>query len=78
MALAAAGTGTPLPCPMLDLLIADRLCDGAPPDPTGWARELAADYPDQQDRLGAFIEDIIAERAPIWRRLGVLPRGPAT
>lgn len=78
MALAAAGTGTPLPCPMLDLFIADRLYDGAPPDPAAWAGELAADYPDQQDRLGAFIEDVIAERAPTWRRLGVLPRGPAT
>jgi len=28
---------------------------------------------DERERLGAFIERLIAERAPIWRRLGVLP-----
>ena len=74
MALAASGTGSPVPCPMLDLFIADRLQSGSPPDPAAWARELgAAQPPSEQDRLRGFIERVIAERAPAWRRLGVMP-----
>jgi hypothetical protein len=78
MALAASGTGSPVPCTMLDLFIADRLQNGAPPNPAGWAGELGAAQPaDEQDRLRGFIERIIAERAPAWRRLGGLPNETA-
>ncbi|MGC2413995.1 MAG: class I SAM-dependent methyltransferase [Stellaceae bacterium] len=73
MALAASGTGSPVPCTMLDLFIADRLQSGAPPDPAAWARELGGTQPaSEQDRLRGFIERVIAERAPAWRRLGGL------
>jgi SAM-dependent methyltransferase len=78
MALAASGTGSPLPCAMLDLFIADRLQTDAAPDPAAWARELGAAQPAaEQDRLRQFIERVLAERAPIWRRLGVMPSAPA-
>ena len=40
MALAASGTGAPLPCTMLDLYIAERLQNGETPDPTRWAAAL--------------------------------------
>ena len=74
MALAASGTGSPVPCTMLDLFIADRLRSGAPPDPAAWAGELGGTQPaSEQDRLRGFIERVIAERAPVWRRLGGLP-----
>jgi SAM-dependent methyltransferase len=74
MALAASGTGSPVPCPMLDLFIADRLQSDSPPDPAAWARELGAAQPaSEQDRLRGFIERVIAERAPAWRRLGAMP-----
>lgn len=74
IALAASGTGSPVPCSMLDLFIADRLQSTSPPDPTAWARELGAAQPaSEQERLRDFIERLIAERAPAWRRLGGLP-----
>jgi SAM-dependent methyltransferase len=74
MALAASGTGTAIPCPMLDVFIADRLQDDGQPDPAAWACELGAEYPpEEQNRLAAFIEKVITERAPTWRRLGALP-----
>jgi SAM-dependent methyltransferase len=74
MALAASGTGSPVPCSMLDLFIADRLQSDSPPDPAAWARELGAAQPaSEQDRLRGFIERVIAERVPAWRRLGGLP-----
>ena len=66
--LATAGAGSPLPCTMLDLFIASRLGTGAP-DPEGWAGELgAARSREEQDRLRAFIERVLASRAPVWRR----------
>ena len=75
MALAASGTGSPVPCPMLDLWIADRLQAEPTPDPATWAQELgSAQPPGEQDRLRQFIERVLAERAPVWQRLGVLPR----
>lgn len=78
MALAASGTGSPLPCAMLDLYIADRLQTDGPPDAAGWARELGPGQPpDEQERLRDFILRVLAERAPVWRRLGVLPRTAA-
>jgi len=73
MALAASGTGAPLPCPMLDLFVAARLGEEQAADPGSWAAMLGVGRPDdEQDRLRAFIERLIAERAPVWRRLGVL------
>jgi SAM-dependent methyltransferase len=73
MALAASGTGSPLPCAMLDLFIASRLQENAAPDPVAWAGELGAGQPaSEQDRLRQFIERVLAERVPAWRRLGVL------
>ena len=78
MALAASGTGSPVPCTMLDLFIADRLQNGSPPDPAAWASELGATQPaSEQDRLRGFIERVIAERVPAWRRLGGLPNQTA-
>jgi hypothetical protein len=74
MALATSGTGSPLPCTMLDLFIAGRLAGGAA-DPRGWAEELGAGQPHgEQERLRAFIEKVLAARAPVWRRLGAVPR----
>jgi SAM-dependent methyltransferase len=73
MAVAASGTGAPLPCPMLDLFVAARLEEEQAPDPASWAAMLGAGRPEEeQERLRAFIERLITERAPIWRRLGVL------
>jgi SAM-dependent methyltransferase len=78
MALAASGTGSPLPCAMLDLFVADRLQTDGVGDAAGWALELGPAQPQhEQDRLRDFIERLLAERAPIWRRLGVLPRAVA-
>jgi SAM-dependent methyltransferase len=75
MALAVSGTGSPLPCGMLDLYIADRLQTDGAPDAAGWAQELGPARPKhEQERLRDFIERVLAERAPVWRRLGVLPR----
>jgi SAM-dependent methyltransferase len=78
MALAASGTGSPLPCAMLDLFVADRLRTDGVGDAAGWARELGPGQPQhEQERLRDFIERILVERAPVWRRLGVLPRAVA-
>ncbi len=74
MALAASGTGAPLPCTMLDLYIAERLQNGETPDPTRWAAALGGERSsEEQGRLSEFIERVLAERAPVWRRLGALP-----
>lgn len=74
MALAASGTGSPLPCAMLDVYIADRLQAAGAADAAAWARELGpGQAPEEQERLAGFIERVLAERAPVWRRLGVLP-----
>jgi hypothetical protein len=78
MALAASGTGSPLPCGMIDLYIVDRLQTDGAPDAAGWAQELGSAQPQhEQERLRDFIERVLAERAPVWRRLGVLPRAVA-
>jgi SAM-dependent methyltransferase len=75
IALAASGTGSPLPCTMLDLFIADRLQAGDTPDKAGWVAELAAAQPPEvQDKLRDVIERILVDRVPVWRSLGVLPR----
>jgi SAM-dependent methyltransferase len=73
MALASSGTGAPLPGPMLDLFVATRLQECERPDPSGWASLLGSGQsPAEQQRLAAFIEHLIAERMPLWRRLGCL------
>src|SRR5262249_11984331 len=73
MALAASGTGAPLPCPMLDLFVASRLEEEAAPDPETWAAKLAIGRSEaEKERLRAFIERLLAERAPIWQQLGAL------
>jgi SAM-dependent methyltransferase len=79
MALAAGGTGSPLPCTMLDLFIAERLQTGEAPNPAAWAATLGVEQsPTEQDRLRGFLERVLGERAPVWRRLGALPRHAAT
>ncbi len=73
IALAASGTGAPLPCTMLDLFVAARLGEEHRPDPAGWAATLGAARPEaEQQRLRQFIDRLIVERAPVWRRLGGL------
>jgi hypothetical protein len=62
---------------MLDLFVAARLGEEDPPDPAGWAAMLGGDRPpDEQQRLRAFIERLIAARAPLWHRLGALALRP--
>jgi SAM-dependent methyltransferase len=73
MAIATSGTGAPLPCPMLDLFVATRLEAERAPDPASWAAALGVGRPEaEQERLCAFITRLLAERAPIWQRLGAL------
>ena len=73
MALATSGTGAPLPCPMLDLFVAARLEEKQAGDPASWAAALGAGRPEaEQERLCAFITRLLAERAPIWQRLGAI------
>jgi hypothetical protein len=58
---------------MLDLFIADRLQREPAPDAAAWTRELGADHSDsERERLRVFIERAIAERVPVWRRLGAI------
>jgi len=77
VAVAASGTGAPVPCTMLDLFVADRLQGNAPPAPLAWAGDLAAGQPEsERARLAEFIERIVVKQAPVWRRLGVLLRNP--
>ena len=74
MALATSGTGAPLSCPMLDLFVASQLQAGPAADTGAWADALGADHPEaERQRLREFIALLVAERAPIWRRLGALP-----
>ena len=74
IALATSGTGAPLSCPMLDLFVASQLHASSVPDPGAWANALGADRPEsERQRLREFIDRLVTERAPIWRRLGALP-----
>jgi SAM-dependent methyltransferase len=74
MALATSGTGAPLSCPMLDLFVAERLQSGGAPDPVSWADTLGAGHPPpERERLRTFLDRILADRAPVWCRLGALP-----
>lgn len=74
IALAASGTGSPVPCTMLDLFVAARLEEEEQvADAAGWAETLGKGRPeDEQARLRAFIERLVVERSPIWRKLGGL------
>jgi SAM-dependent methyltransferase len=73
IALAASGAGAPVPCTMLDLFVVARLDEDKPPDPASWAATLGPGQPEtEQERLRAFIERLVTERAPLWRRLGAL------
>jgi SAM-dependent methyltransferase len=73
-ALATSGTGAPLSCPMLDLFVASKLQGSPAPDAAAWANALGADRPEaERHRLQTFINRLMNERAPIWRRLGALP-----
>lgn len=77
MALATSGTGAPLSCPMLDLFVASKLQTNPVADPAAWANALGADQPEsERQRLQGFLEGLVAERAPIWRRLGALSAAP--
>lgn len=72
-ALAVSGTGAPVPCTMLDLFVAARLDEDKPPDVASWAAMLGQGQPEtEQERLHGFIEGLLTERAPLWRRLGAL------
>ena len=74
MALATSGSGVPFLCPMLDLFVASKLQTSPEAGPAAWAKELAVDHPEtEQQRLQEFITKLVADRAPIWRRLGALP-----
>jgi len=74
IALATSGTGTPVPCPMLELFVAAKLQERGVPDPAAWAAALATGQPEgEQQRLHEFINRLLSERAPVWRALGVLP-----
>ena len=77
MALATSGTGSPLPCPMLDLFVAAQLAQNPTPDPHTWAAAFADGRPEtEKERLREFIERILAHREPVWRGLGALSRSP--
>ncbi|MBV9587264.1 MAG: hypothetical protein JO213_20510 [Alphaproteobacteria bacterium] len=58
---------------MLDLFVAARMQECERLDPEGWAKLIGRDQPDtEQQRLAAFIQRLIADKAPLWRRLGAL------
>jgi SAM-dependent methyltransferase len=79
VALAASGTGAPVPCTMLDLFVADRLQENTAAAPATWAGELGAGQTEsERARLGEFLERIVVKQVPVWRRLGVLSRNPVT
>lgn len=76
MALATSGSGTPFPCPMVELFVAGGLREDEKPDPALWAQTLApGSSPEERQRLAGVFERILAERVPIWRRFGALARG---
>ena len=71
---AASGSGAPVPCTML---VAARLAEEQRADPASRAVALGTAHPEaEQQRLCAFIERLIAERAPLWHRLGALAALP--
>lgn len=73
LALAGAGLGGALPCQALDLYVCARLHADPAPDPDAWADEVAEGRdPAERDRLHVFLQRMVRERVPVWRRLGVL------
>jgi hypothetical protein len=72
-AMATGGTGSPLPGTVLDSYLCAALKSG-PVEARRLAATLAQDKPqDEAERLSQFIERRIAERAPSWRVLGLIP-----
>ena len=73
MALATSGSGTPLPCPMAELLVGGNFCEEAPGDLAAMANSFAASaLPEEQTKL-VELYNRIGERMPIWRSLGAVP-----
>jgi SAM-dependent methyltransferase len=78
MALATSGSGTPLPCPMVELLVGGNFCEGVPSDLAKKAKSFAANaLPEEQAKLVELCDRISRERTPLWRALGAVP-GDAT
>ena len=74
MALATSGSGTPLPCAMVELLVGGNLCEGAPSDLAEKAKSFAdAAPPEEQAKLVELYDQISRERTPFWRALGAVP-----
>lgn len=74
MALATSGTGTPLPCPMIELVVGGNVCEGAPGDFAAKAKSFAANAsPEEQAKLVELYNRILRERKPLWRALGAVP-----
>ena len=75
VALAGGGLGGALPCQVLDLHVYDRLqeAEGQLPDTVAWAAPLTEGRATaERDRLRAFLDRILEERVPVWRRARVL------
>ncbi|MBV9785739.1 MAG: class I SAM-dependent methyltransferase [Acidisphaera sp.] len=70
-ALVAGEFGTALPCPGLELLVFDRLHEGAAADPAALAARLTTD-PGERRTLEEAAGRIIAQSVPAWRSLGLL------
>jgi SAM-dependent methyltransferase len=74
MALATSGSGTPLPCAMVELLVGGNLCEAAPSDLAEQAKTFAAAaLPEEQAKLVETYNQILHEWTPLWRTLGALP-----
>jgi hypothetical protein len=72
-AMATGGIGSPLPGTVLDSYLCAALKSG-PVEARRLAATLAQGKPeDEAERLSQFIERRIAERAPAWRILGLIP-----
>lgn len=74
MALATSGSGTPLPCPIVELLVGGNLCERAPSGLAERAKSFAANaLPEEQAKLVELCDRISRERTPLWRALGAVP-----
>ena len=74
MALATSGSGTPLPCAMVELLVGGNFCENAPSDLAEKAKSFAAAaLPEEQAKLVELYNQILHERTPLWRALGAVP-----
>jgi SAM-dependent methyltransferase len=74
MALATSGSGTPLPCPTVELLVGGNFCERAPSRLAERAKSFAANaFPEDQAKLVELCDRIWRERTPLWRALGAIP-----